>query len=82
MYSSFLISTNPMHQQQNIPLYLLGEPASLLVGDVYTSTLVSGLPTTAHWAVVKGLRGWAVPNPLAFNSLILSHLTVQITLFT
>ncbi len=61
-------ATCPLHLKLNNPAYLLGEPASLLVVTPIPSTLVSGLPTTAP--------------PLDFAPLTLSHLTVQVTLFT
>jgi hypothetical protein len=67
-FTAVFISTNPLHQQQNNPALLTWRASFFPRGDEYPSTIVSGLPTTAH--------------PLAFTPLTLSHLTVQITLFT
>ncbi len=55
MYSSVFISTNPLHQQQTIPLDLLGEPASLLV------------VTNTHPPL--SLVCQQLPHPLAFTPL-------------
>ncbi len=67
MYSIFIL-TDPLALLINYPALLTWRASFFARGDEYPSTLVSGLPTTAH--------------PLAFTPLILSHPTVQITLFT
>jgi hypothetical protein len=60
MYSIFIQTSTPCIVDKTTPLYLLGEPASLLV-VTYPHPLLS-------------LVFQQLPHPLAFTPLILSHL--------